>query len=527
MSRKFSLNICGPEDAFLSLRRRIPRSTVICFVSTFILGLLIHMNMFVNKLPNLDDTWYLLGSDYGVASGRWLLPSILGLDGDLSMSWVIGVISVTLLSVSACLATSVLRIRRPLPRILAGALMVSFPTVASTFTYMFSADAYFLSLLLACLGAYLTVKYRFGFVGGIIAVALSLGIYQSYLGVAAVLLVAALILETLDGSATVKQLLLRGVKYLLTLALGVALYYLIVKLTTQSEQLVDYMGISSMGEIPAAKLPELIGRAYKSYYNFYIYDQRSLHFDCMTYVFTLMGLACLILGILILKIKKLGALRTVLLLVLLIIAPLAGAIIYVTSTNDYVHDLMIYGLCFLLIAPLVLYEFYRRVSPIGGKSTLGSISCWIIAGALTLTVYNYGILSNEVYFHQQVTYEQTVSYSTRLISAIESFEGYDENIDVVLMGKALAYVDEDHMPEPEVPALTGVLNSKDNINSYSYGNFLRYFMGMSNNVYATESPIAKELWNDSELDSIPCYPDEGSIFMKDGRIVVKLSQLIK
>lgn len=519
-----SLALWDPEGAVRHIRRRIPRSTVICFISTFILGMLIHSYMFTNKFPNLDDLWYVLGSDYGVASGRWLLPSVLKLDGNLSMPWLIGLLSVLFLSFSACLTTAVLRISRTLPCILTGAIMVSFPTVTANFTYMFSADAYILSLLLASLGAYLTVKYRFGFIGGAIALTLSLGIYQSYLGVAAVLLVGALILETLDGEKTAKQLLLKGIKYLLTIAAGLALYYIIVKLTTRTEELVEYMGLSSMGQIPPTKLPQLILRAYESYYDFFIFDYHEHYFKFMSYAFLALGAASLVIGILILKTRRLKVPQLFMLALLLILVPLAAAIIYVTSTDDFVHELMIYGLCFILIAPLVAYEYLHSLSPGGLKSISGGISCWVVLGVLALTVYNHAVLSNQTYLHQQFTYEQTASFSTRLISDIESFEGYDKSTEVVLMGKVMTDVAPEDYPEPEPPYLTGSLNSRDFINSYSYGNFLRYFMCLPNEVLATESPLAKELYEDAKYDLIPCYPADGSIFMEDGRIVVKLSQ---
>lgn len=44
------------------------------------------------------------------------------------------------------------------PAVLIGALTVTFPAVTSTFTYCYVSDAYALSFLLACLGAYFVSK---------------------------------------------------------------------------------------------------------------------------------------------------------------------------------------------------------------------------------------------------------------------------------------------------------------------------------------------------------------------------------
>ncbi len=132
-----------PESFFASLFRRIPRHILITFISAFVLGFLIHGFVFSNKFLNHDDIGHLFGSDYGVASGRWLLPFALGLDGQVSVPWFIGVLSLLCLSVSASLTVAVLRIKSAFACVITAAVMVAFPTVGATFTYMFSADAYF------------------------------------------------------------------------------------------------------------------------------------------------------------------------------------------------------------------------------------------------------------------------------------------------------------------------------------------------------------------------------------------------
>lgn len=70
-----------------------------------------------------------------------------------------------------------------------GALIGTYPSVACTFTYMYTADAYMLSMLLATIAVYCMVSgdWRKGALGSM-ALGFSMGIYQAYLSFALVLL---------------------------------------------------------------------------------------------------------------------------------------------------------------------------------------------------------------------------------------------------------------------------------------------------------------------------------------------------
>lgn len=260
-----------PEHCLEKLRKRIPKYIQVTFIAAVVLGIATHLYMFVNKLPNHDDIGHLFSFDYGTASGRWLLPVIARIDGHFSIPWIIGMISVLCLAGAACFTVSLLRIRSPLGCIAAAAIMVSFPTVTATFTYMFTAAPYFFCLLLAAFGAHAAVRFRpgWGIAFGAMAITLSMGIYQSYLCVAAVLMVGALLFETLDGKDSFGRLFLRGVRMAGTLGCCVAVYMIIVCITTRNTGLVDYMGISNMGKLSLAELPWLILKSYERYYVFF------------------------------------------------------------------------------------------------------------------------------------------------------------------------------------------------------------------------------------------------------------------
>lgn len=516
--------ITDPEAFFSRLFRAVPKHIRLCFVSSVFLGLVVHMYMFTNKFLNHDDLGHLFGSDYGAASGRWLLPWVLKLDGDFSLPWLIGVLSVLMLALSACLIVSVMKLRRPLSVVITSALVVSFPPVASTFAYMFSADAYFLGLALACLAAYLTDRYPFGFLGGVAAITLSLGIYQGYFGVAAFLMLGALVLYTLEGEMPIRDLLLRALRSFAALAGALVIYFVIVKITSLKYPLVDYMGISNMGHINPADIPRLVLSAYREYIHFFLYNSNSVHFGFLKYAFLLTAAATVFLIVLTGIRERLSPIRWLLLAFLAAIFPLAGNLIFLMAADTLPHMLMLYGMLGVLIAPLAVTDAsYARSTEHTGSvfHTLSALCCWVIVLTLSISAYSYAVFSNEAYLKMDLSYRQAYAYSNRLLSAIESSEDYAAGVPIVLVGSELGAAYE---PTPELDGieLTGVMDMKHLLTAYTYDNFLKRFLGVSGEIYDTQSELSQQFACRAEVECMRCYPGEGFIQKLDGYLVVKL-----
>jgi len=519
--------LSDPDTACASLWRRIPGYTRLTFAAAVLLGMAVHLFMFTNKLPNHDDIGHLFGDTYGTASGRWLLPTVLQWDGNYSMPWLIGLISVLLLAVTACFTVTLLRIRRPVGCILTAAILVGFPAVTSTFAYMFTADAYFLSLALAAIAAYLTVRWKFGFLFGALGLALSMGIYQSYFGFAAALLVGALLFETLDGGTPIHGLLLRGLRYVGALTLGMLLYLAMVKLTTLKIGLVDYMGISEMGRISLSALPELVLRCYASIYKFFIWNDLNAHFSFLKYGFALMGLCAVALGVFLLRRRRLGAASVVLAVLLVVLFPLAANIIYVMVSGGKVHTLMIYGLSLLPILPVALAEYVQpelSVCAASLRRTGGIICCWVIVLSCLLTAYSYAVYDNKAYLKLDLSYEQAYAYSVRLVNAITTADGYHTGMPVVLVGSEGGTIYPDPTPQLDEVQLTGVFDMDGYCATYTYGYFLKYYLALPGQVSIGTSDLAQHFAALPEVVSMPFYPAAGSVRVIDGTAVVRLSR---
>lgn len=516
-----------PDTAFARFWARLPAATKQSFFAGVVMGLVCHLYLFTNLIPNHDAVFHLFQCDYGTASGRWFLPLVLAWDGDYNMPWLQGILSLLCLAGMVCITTRLLRIEKPLAIVITAALCTAFPTVAATFTYMFTADAYFFGLFLAALAAYAVWRMPiWGLPLGTILLILSMGIYQSYFPVAAVLMVGALLFDCLEGRAFFGRTLLRGVKMVATLALGIVVYMAVARLATMaSGGLSDYMGISSMGSLSLSKLPELVRQSLESYETYFLQNELGWNFSFIPLLVIAAWVSGVVLLATLLLRRQVGVLRGLLALVLVLLYPLAGSLIHIMVAGAAVHDLMIYGLLYALILPLALASFAATHADEMGslRSALQSLMSWIVIASMALTAYNYIVTDNKAYLKMELGFTQIEAYSNRLATMIQSVPGYSPSLAVVLVGSSNGDALLDVTPELSEIFLTGALNMGTYRTQYSYGNLRNRFSALPNYVYLDDMPEEVSSAIAGVSETMPAYPQEGCVQISGDYIVVRLN----
>lgn len=143
--------------------KNIPSNSKIAFFSALIIGIVTHMYMLTNKIPNPDDTRHMFGMGVTIAGGRFGLAFLehkwLGLDVSIlatySMPWLNGLLAISLIGAAVALIVQIFQIHRPAICVLVSFIMVVYPTVTGTLHYMFTAPSYFLSLFCSVFAVYL------------------------------------------------------------------------------------------------------------------------------------------------------------------------------------------------------------------------------------------------------------------------------------------------------------------------------------------------------------------------------------
>ena len=188
----------------VQLKKMIKKEWKIAAFSAFFLGLLIHLPAWIQDVPNHDGLASVYFDQNMITSGRWFLTIACGISSYFTLPWLIGLLSLLWLSVTAALLVELLEVHRTEWIVVISGLLVSFPALASTYAYVFTADGYMLALMLAVLAVLLTKKYTRGFLAGGICLAFSMGTYQAYLPFCILLCMYVLVQDFL-GKGSVKE----------------------------------------------------------------------------------------------------------------------------------------------------------------------------------------------------------------------------------------------------------------------------------------------------------------------------------
>ncbi|MDR0219872.1 MAG: glucosyltransferase domain-containing protein [Lachnospiraceae bacterium] len=527
-----------PSNTIKRIGQKVPAHLKAAFTSAFLVGLLTHGYMMANKLPNHDELIMMIYDNDVWGSGRWFLRFPSAISGMYSLPVVNGVLALLYIAVAACLLLASLKITDTLASVLVAVLMVSFPPVTATFTYMYTVDAYSFALLLACLAVFLAERYKYGFLFAILPLTLSLGCYQAYFGVAAGLMVMILLFATLDSQTELRQTIIKGGKYVGTLVASLLLYMGIARLVIWAKggELDTYQGIDQMGRLALADLPRLVGEAYAGVFRYYFTagslgeQYQNIHHKLAVLLFVAAFAAG---GFLLVlwggraKIHRDGK-RLLLLLALLLLFPLGCNIVFV-MTPQLRHLLMYYGLVLVLVFPVAVAARHPIAEEIKRKlatpTRVYAIACWIIAATLAFSIYNYAVLANKAYLKMTLGYEQAYAQSVSLVTRIESLPGYSHDKEIVLVG--LPYRDMDAqrtvLADFDSFEIIGVHGGRLFGEIYTYHAFLNNYLGWRNPVHLSREENIKEADVAALLREMPQYPDEGAIAIINDRIYVKFS----
>ena len=505
--------------------KNIPDSVKIAFICCFAAGFFAHVFAFTNIIPNSDGVSRVFDAQQMTVSGRWFLHFATAWNGYVQAPAVIGFFSLLFLSLSAALTDYLLRIKSRVISGLCGALMSVFPSVAYTFMYMFTASAYFFGMLLAVIAVYLVSRFRYGFLLAAIPLALSVGTYQAYLAVAASLSLILVILFGLEGKRSAKDIFRLGLKYLVFLVLGLLLYFGILKLFLAAKKLalLDYKGISALGsDITVKGVVSLILLTYKNFVKYFFTSSFAKYTTVIAViansVFLLVGAYAFV--ILVRKnrcYKKPGAF--ILTLCLCVLLPLA---LNLTVMMGEAMPIMRYALVFTYILALVFVDRATDKENIDKKKVLSPALLRPAAAVVSLLILIVSFnIDNLAYTVSAQAHRSTLSFATRLVDRVETTPGYQNGMEVVVIGgfpRSVYYNDIEAFDL--VQDYSNYSTSVIPRNKHVY-----YYLNDWLNVRWAEpaEDLMIEISDSAEFQAMPLYPSDGSIKIIDGRVVVKLA----
>lgn len=504
-------------------------SQKIAFFSCFISGYLVHLFAYTNIIPNSDGVGRVFDAQQMTISGRWFLHAVSSFYSFTQMPVVIAFLSVLFLSISAMLVVDILSIKGNFISAVIGIFMVSFFSVGYANLYLFTASSYAFAILLSVFSVFCITKGGKSVIFGSIALALSMGIYQAYAALAIALSLLYLMRMMWQSQYSVKKIIWNVLMTLSYLIAAVVLYYIILTVFLKVKQLepLDYLGIRDVlvDGYPFSLLGQRIKMAYLDVAKFFFIPYRRAQgvVDWMAvghWILLVVSLPFVwnVLSSMRKKFSDSYGIRLIGLFVAILLFPLAVGFPMVMSPYSYPTPLMTYSYVAIYWAFLIFIDAHVLRGPKWYKNMIQ----WLVLASFILLFGWHATMNNLLYTASAQAHRSTLSYATRLVSAIEYNEGDFMDRPLIIIGgfpnkryfeSIESYRVVDHYSVPKGSVVPR------NKHIYYY---LNDWLNIP--VVEPEEQLFINISESSIFKAMPVYPEKGSIAEIDGCVVVKISQ---
>lgn len=487
------------------------------FVSVFCFGILAHGMMMFNKYSFGDDSWLLFSIGSLIDVGRWMLGIIGKLYGlifrnNYSLPLLHVFWTMVFTGLSGTVIIRALDLKNRWSIICLAAVMIAIPSVTGTFGYLFTSAYYALAAFLALLSSVMLFRaenLRQMFAADVL-LCCTIGIYQAEAGLAISFLLILLLKHCLEDNLNSRAfwkkagILLGNLLISAILYAGITILFLKAAHMTMSahaglDQLSGSVGFSLVLTRILQAYQEFILPSAMASTNMYPGNIRILYELLLILIVLMLGRE--------LRNTRNRSLYLEVFLFLLVFPP-AVKLMFLLTDAAYVHSLMMYADIMVFVLAMTLME---RVS--------GSLIRKASVVLLALISFMYVRYDNVVYLKTEVQQSQAVSYYNSLITRIRSVQGYTDDTPVCWIGSLKEVSDGTISDYPEFREVITTPYDEVMIRDYAWNYMMKLWCGFD------PETVPEEAFSDrKEVQTMPSYPDDGSIRMIDGTIVVKCSE---
>ena len=497
---------------------QLEKSYKLAFFATFCLGLLTHMYMITNKWPNHDYVYNIHGDQllWPLSLGRWFLNAVTSISSYFSLPWINGLLAICYLSLAAMFIISILEVKRPVPIILCCGFLATYPAMADTMGYMFTADGYLFAMLLSSIAVWFWEKDK-GILGQLayaVSLSLTVGIYQAYLSFSIYLILIRLILDIFEQKYSNKELAVKIWKALWGGMLGILLYYvgLLFMMKCYDVSFADYMGINNMTIASGTQIIETVICATIAFAEMFI----GTNSDFTAYeIFNILFIICLFMayGIIIIKTKLYRKkVQTILLCVASLLLIPAAYIFEFVSKEVIYRFLMLYCLALIYLLLVKLADAWLS----------GWFSEMVLILSVVITV-NFGLIDNIAYYNLNLCWEQTYATAIQMQERITSLQEYSPEKKVLVIGTI--QTNNREWLQSRIPHLVGT----DDINLMRNQEFIITILNtdLGMNLDGADFTKREDVMRSEAYFDMPCWPNGNSVQIIEGVVVIKLSEEVK
>lgn len=491
-------------------------------LATLISGFLSYYLLIINGYTNPDGiceglTFYTSG-DWALAGcGRWAIRYM----NELTCNIVIPLYVVSMYCVcvwlSVVLLSKIWNFSNP-SVIVMGIILIATPVVTDQLSYTYTALAYAFSCLLSVACVYCVFKRRIvsGTIGAMMSVCLIMGLYQSYVGMVAVLIFMMLAVEIIEGQSA-KVIIIQIAQCAVASLGGCLISNEILKWDLQRRGL-DNSG-TRVAEFSIAAIFESFQERYVYVYKKWLnFIKDTLMHRNVLYVAIIGIIVITIIYCIYRLIRDKKYVRPLLVAGLVLSIPFASNIIGILIPYNGVSNLMQYQN--IMMVPFMfaclgkLKE--RKIYPImqWGGIVVGSVLAW-----------TYILGANATYKCYELSYEHINSQMQIAVSRVYDLDDYvKDETPILIAGFPTDQVLRNNLDIYQYASIGQNIAFWHDMHGATQNRYL-YFMdyfGIDAQRFSDDEYAA--VINTDEFDQMPVWTDKGSVEMIDGFAVVKFTE---
>lgn len=499
------------------------------FLSTVLIGLIVYYQMYstgagyADPFPNMERYYV---SSWADQLGRWMLPWLDDIQGGMVSPFLNTLLSLVLYGIGNMTLCRLFRFDHWFLQIIVSLLIVASPNTAISLNNYYMSEAYPLAYLFAvlsvlCVHEQVCSRKHCTLICSIACLFISLGMYQSYLGVAFALIVMVIIADTLRHRLHQNQ----AVQYLITAVISPIVYFLTTKLVLyfSHTQMADLHGASSIGfGSILTNLPHSIMQCYKDFFAYFFQQsdlsQNSFHIIPL-YILCFITVFAVFLYFLI-KDRKLNIATKLLLCLGMAVLPVMANVVDLITSDSSMYLTSIGGM--LVILPVGICLLLKHVHLIPHSFLLKTAT----AVLSVLVAYCCILQDNADISVMEHNQNQAVKLSERIWSRIEQ-QYPDDLSDATICVIGIPSQNPEFKPSSMYYsnanwyARIGMFWNDWNGSSSSWHALFQHKLGL-NNTYCSHDDFVSIVQSDT-YRNMSIYPAADSIQKINGIITVKIA----
>lgn len=209
--------------------------------------------------------------------------------------------------------------------------------------------------------------------------------------------------------------------------------------------------------------------------------------------------------------------KTLLIMISILLLPIFPFSLYFVSTEVKYHMLMVISLLVFYFLPIIFYDSFTKIN------TMTKVYSWTAVIILSLTIFNFALISNISYFNMNLKFEKSYALANRVLDRIEQLEDVDTTNKIAVLGKPHRYIESDsyHTFTQKTPIMTGVIGESLVFDSKRFSNLFNHYMGVK--LKSVNREEQEKLKNNNSVKEMPVWPASDSVTIIDDVIVIKFA----